>query len=166
MGFFMENLLINRFIEMSSMVANKNYVISLKEIDLILEKENFDFISIPSKHIKRYCTIDEKGIARSFIEADAAIAETGTVIILSKDEKIRLATSLAEELNVLLYESKILSTLDDAENLLTIAMEENSNYVAFITGASRTADIERVLTIGVHGPVRMNVYIVRDGGTL
>ena len=40
--------------------------------------------------------------------------------------------------------------------------EQENTYIAFITGASRTADIERVLTIGVHGPREMEIIIVED----
>ncbi len=41
-------------------------------------------------------------------------------------------------------------------------MHERSprNYVAYITGPSRTADIERVLTIGVHGPKELYILMV------
>jgi len=35
-----------------------------------------------------------------------------------------------------------------------------TNYISFITGPSRTADIERVLTIGVHGPERLIIVVV------
>ena len=38
------------------------------------------------------------------------------------------------------------------------------NYIAMITGPSRTADIERVLTIGVHGPKRLIIILVDDLG--
>jgi L-lactate dehydrogenase complex protein LldG len=50
-----------------------------------------------------------------------------------------------------------------AENTIS---RTNSGYIAMITGPSRTADIERVLTIGVHGPERLVIVFVDDlGGT-
>ena len=39
---------------------------------------------------------------------------------------------------------------------------EQTNYISFITGPSRTADIERVLTIGVHGPEKLIIVFVDD----
>lgn len=158
----MPDLNLSKFIEMSSLVGNKNILIKNDEIQNIIEKEDFDFIHLNSSNNYKECHIDEKGIEKSLIEASAAIAETGTIILKSKSEKIRLASSLAEELNILLYEKDIINSLEEAEFILSKEMAEDTNFIAFITGASRTADIERVLTIGVHGPVRMNIYIVQE----
>ncbi len=40
-----------------------------------------------------------------------------------------------------------------------------SGYISMITGPSRTADIERVLTIGVHGPSRLVIVFVDELGS-
>lgn len=45
------------------------------------------------------------------------------------------------------------------KDLDPILKTESSSYLAFITGASRTADIERVLAIGVHGPQELHILI-------
>ena len=52
--------------------------------------------------------------------------------------------------------------LADFNSVLERLQPEQINYIAFITGPSRTADIERVLTIGVHGPERLIVVVVDE----
>jgi len=71
----------------------------------------------------------------------------------------RLASSLPVIHVALLGTERILS---DKAALLTRIDPKKSRFIAFITGPSRTADIERVLTIGVHGPKRLIVLAVDE----
>jgi L-lactate dehydrogenase complex protein LldG len=50
----------------------------------------------------------------------------------------------------------------ELESELREGMKSAPRYVSFISGASRTADIERVLTIGVHGPQELHLLILDD----
>ncbi|ADR19619.1 LUD domain-containing protein [Calditerrivibrio nitroreducens] len=150
---------LERFLKYSSMVSNEHIFLSESQLNSYLKENQFNYINIPSLNLFRDCVIDEKGIESAIVEAEAGISETGTVVVMSEDEKLRLATSLCEELTVVLYTDKIFNNLEDIAPLLEANMRKESNYIAFITGASRTADIERVLTIGVHGPVRMKVIL-------
>src|SRR5690606_27604636 len=85
--------------------------------------------------------------------ANFALADTGSVVLESTDEAIRLATTLPERHFVLLDPRKILPDgLAAAPILRRFHQHSERNFLAYITGPSRTADIERVLTIGVHGP--------------
>jgi L-lactate dehydrogenase complex protein LldG len=78
------------------------------------------------------------------------LADTGSV--LEADEE--LFGSLLPEVHIAVLESKnILPSLPDAIDLV-----EGKNAV-FITGPSRTADIEMTLTIGVHGPKEVLVFV-------
>jgi L-lactate dehydrogenase complex protein LldG len=54
--------------------------------------------------------------------------------------------------------------LPDMPSLLSLVHPKDCAYLAMITGPSRTADIERVLTIGVHGPDRLIIIFVDELG--
>jgi L-lactate dehydrogenase complex protein LldG len=94
--------------------------------------------------------------------ADWGIAATGSLVLDSRSEDLRLATMLAETHIAVLPLSRLKLDSEALETDLVHLMESPPSYVAFITGASRTADIERVLTIGVHGPQELHVLILKD----
>ena len=90
--------------------------------------------------------------------AQAGIAETGTLVLDSARERHRLA-SLVPPVHIAIVEaSSIFLTL--AEALAFIRQNGDiSPAVTFITGPSRTADIELTLAIGVHGPQELFVIV-------
>ena len=157
--------LIQRFISSSELAGNENAVIPAAEVEKFVGKD-----TTGTRYVKAIRfgleslepDLDEKGIDEAIIEADYAIAETGTAVIDSTEEKLRLASCLAEKLTVLIEASRIKETFEDVIDFMDERSEQENTYIAFITGASRTADIERVLTIGVHGPREMQVIIVED----
>ncbi|MBL0224838.1 MAG: lactate utilization protein [Geobacteraceae bacterium] len=81
-----------------------------------------------------------------------ALADTGSLVQDSSAIEQRLVSSLSTIHIALVPTSGLLA---DMPTLLTRLHPKDSAYIAMITGASRTADIERVLTIGVHGPERL-----------
>lgn len=93
-------------------------------------------------------------------QADYALADTGTLVMFAEAGEGR-ALSLLPPIHIaVLEESRILAGLDEL-------MEREPNFPArssamvFTTGPSRTADIERTLTVGVHGPGELHVVIVQ-----
>ena len=94
--------------------------------------------------------------------ARAGLANTGTCIVQSTNEDVRLATMLPETSIILLHSADIIPDLEDSAPLLRELFSGDPAYIAFISGPSRTADIERVLTLGVHGPLWMHVLLVND----
>lgn len=91
--------------------------------------------------------------------AQAGIAETGTLILDSACERHRLVSLVPPVHIAIINASAIVATLADALTLLQ--QKEISPAITFITGPSRTADIELTLTIGVHGP--QELYVIVDG---
>lgn len=91
--------------------------------------------------------------------AQAAIAETGTLVLDSAEERHRLVSLVPPVHIAVVNASSIVDTLGDALTLLQ--KKEISPAITFITGPSRTADIELTLAIGVHGP--QELYVIVDG---
>jgi len=93
--------------------------------------------------------------------ARAGIAQTGSLLLDLTDPVGRSATALPPIHLVILKESAILPDLRAAAPLLGTALAATENaYLSLTTGPSRTADIERVLTIGVHGPKELHILIL------
>jgi L-lactate dehydrogenase complex protein LldF len=92
----------------------------------------------------------------------AGIADTGTLVIPAGEGQPLTASLLPEIHIAILPASKILPSLPDALQLNEV---RNSPSTVLVTGPSRTADIEMTLTIGVHGPKELHVFIVDDSQT-
>lgn len=99
------------------------------------------------------------GIEMAITRVDYGIAETGTFILNSNREDTRLASMLCETHVALLNPKNIFETALDAADALEKMISDPLSYTAFITGASRTADIERVLALGVHGPLELHIML-------
>jgi L-lactate dehydrogenase complex protein LldG len=94
--------------------------------------------------------------------AQWAVAETGTLILASRHERHRLSTLLPDLHIALIPASRLVATLGDAFARLTPDRGPDAATITFITGPSRTADIELELVVGVHGPKALHVVIVKD----
>ncbi|HZR99661.1 MAG TPA: lactate utilization protein [Chloroflexota bacterium] len=92
------------------------------------------------------------------------VAETGSVALAARATSDRLVGMLPPLHVVLLAQSQIVPDLDAAAARLRdwTAGGARQPYVSLVTGASRTSDIERVLTIGVHGPRVQHVLLLTD----
>ena len=88
----------------------------------------------------------------------AAIAETGTLVLDSTRERHRLVSLVPPVHIAIVRASQIYRTLGEVLSLIR-KDKEISPAVTFITGPSRTADIELTLAIGVHGPQELYVII-------
>lgn len=91
-----------------------------------------------------------------------ALAETGTLMLLSSPTT-HAATSLLPETHVALVPaSRIVRCMEDAWTLLRRERGTLPRQVAFVSGPSRTADIEMTLVLGIHGPYRVHIIILQD----
>lgn len=101
------------------------------------------------------------GVDLALSPAMFGIAETATVAVASDNEEMRLATMLAEVHVVILQASQLIATVEESDQQLDAVLQAGQpSYTAFITGPSRTADIERELSLGVHGPLELHIALV------
>ena len=102
------------------------------------------------KHVMAKCDL---GIT----EADFILPETGTIVLRSSSEKPR-AVSLLPRVHLAIITPAALR----ADMHHVFAEAKDSNYLVFITGPSRTADIELTVTLGVHGPKNLYVWMMAE----
>jgi len=102
--------------------------------------------------------VDTADIGISAVEF--GIAETGSVCMDGYAIEHRLVSMLPPLHIVFMNSSYIVPGVNEALEVLSKVF--NRGYISFITGPSRTADIERVLSIGVHGPCRFVIIAVDE----
>jgi L-lactate dehydrogenase complex protein LldG len=110
------------------------------------------------------CTIEE--LARfdaSVIAARYLIADTGTVVLITSSLQPRALTILPETIFIV---AKTSCVVPDLKTVLVQMCDEKlfnqPSSITLVTGPSRTADIEKTLVTGVHGPKRVIVLLVAD----
>ena len=92
--------------------------------------------------------------------AALGVAETGSMVTHG-DREQRQLPMLCDVQVILVRAVDMVPDLDTAATRIA-AMDPPPPHLSFITGASRTSDIERTLTIGVHGPSRVHVVVVTE----
>lgn len=105
-------------------------------------------------------TICEAGAG--IIGADAALATTGTLVLSTAPGRGRTPTILPPRLIVVITMDQLLPNVEAwlaRERASGMTNVRNSANVAFVTGPSRTGDIEMALVLGVHGPGEVHVIV-------
>ncbi|MFQ3550265.1 MAG: L-lactate dehydrogenase (quinone) large subunit LdhH [Armatimonadota bacterium] len=131
--------------------------------------ENLDsdvalLVEVARKQLRRYFIDADMGISG----ANILVAETGSLVIVANEGNDRLVTTLPDiHVAVVGYE-KLVPTMDDALSILKILSKSGTGqkqtaYISFITGPSRTTDIEKTLALGVHGPKEVHIIFVDNG---
>ncbi len=145
-----------------------------------LHKTKEEIADLLSRHLRKTIPPESKEIVKQtraamrklFFEADVgisganlAIAESGTLVIVSNEGNARLVTSLPPVHIALVTTEKFVETMEQAASLIKALTAASSGmkltaYVSFITGPSRTTDIEKEVIIGVHGPQKVHIIIL------
>ena len=103
----------------------------------------------------------EAGDTVSLTPCFAAIAETGTLMLISGAETPTTLNFLPDTHIVLVYADQVVATYEDGWDRLR-TNGRMPRAVNFITGPSRTGDIEQRIELGAHGPRRLHIVLVDD----
>lgn len=103
------------------------------------------------------------GIDMGLSTAELGVAASGTCMLNTDSEDVRLAGMIAEISVLLLNKSAIYPDLPSITQLVRERMAANTaTYTTLVTGPSRTADIEREPAVGVHGPLELHIILLED----
>ena len=102
--------------------------------------------------------------------ADYAIAETGSVVVLPRRGLSRLVSVVPPAHVAIVRPQDVIGTLDDLFALRRLEFYRGvganrgdlGSYMNFITGPSRTADIEQTIVVGVHGPKEVHLVMLEQ----
>ncbi|MCX7974050.1 MAG: LUD domain-containing protein [Candidatus Aminicenantes bacterium] len=148
-----------------------------------LHKTKEEIAALLSQHLGRPIPPVPKEITRAareylrplFFQADLgltganlAIAESGTLVIISNEGNARLVATLPPVHVAIVTVEKIVATMEQASTLIKALVASASgkritSYVSFITGPSSTTDIEKEPVIGVHGPEEVHIILLDNG---
>jgi L-lactate dehydrogenase complex protein LldG len=91
-------------------------------------------------------------------ECDALVAQTGSVLVTARSAGGRALSALPPHHVVLAKREQLVADLPDALALLKSKYgSDYPSFISFITGPSRTGDIERILVLGAHGPRQLTI---------
>lgn len=107
--------------------------------------------------------------AATLTPAFAAIAETGTLLMISGPDTPTTLNFLPDTHIVMLRADQVVATYEDGWDRLRAARplpRDLPRAVNFITGPSRTADIEQQIVLGMHGPRRLHIVLIAPRATV
>ena len=114
-------------------------------------------MTVYTDHIRLHAETVRGGVS----ENQYGIAELGTLVQAHDGVDERIIATATEFYVGIVRGSAIVEHYDDMFDLLS-GLPELPNFVGFMTGPSRTADIECVSTVGVHGPIYLTAVVVED----
>ena len=99
---------------------------------------------------------DRLGITGAF----CAIAETGTLVVVSGADTPTATTLLPDTHVAIVSANRIVDTMEDAFALIRKELGSVPRAINLISGPSRTGDIEQTIVLGAHGPFRVHILVV------
>lgn len=107
-----------------------------------------------------YCVDHLERCPAGITECDALVAQTGSVLMTSRSAGGRALSILPPHHIVLARRGQLVADLTAAYEVVRLKYAPHyPSLISFITGPSRTGDIERILVLGAHGPKRLTILV-------
>jgi L-lactate dehydrogenase complex protein LldG len=147
------------FSTMIESVGGKALVIDKKDLDKTIKElypdeeqisTNVDFCSLGNFDSNMQEDVHNlKDIDLAIVKGNFAVAENGAIWMKNEENRHRALYFIAQNIVIVIDEKDILNNMHEAYEKIEF---ENAGYGVFISGPSKTADIEQSLVIGAHGP--------------
>jgi len=147
------------FSTMIESVGGKALLIDKKDLDKTIKElypdekqiaSNVEFCSVGNFDANSCEDVHELGdIDLAVVKGNFAVAENGAIWMKNKDNRHRALYFIAQNIIIIIDEKDILNNMHEAYEKISF---DEKGYGVFISGPSKTADIEQSLVIGAHGP--------------
>ncbi len=161
-----KSLLVEHIGSERSCVLADDTLLADMDLAVALPAADCSLLSVTGKDLAQ----DNLQARRKYADADfgitvahAGLADSGAIVVSSSQKESRSVSLLPIEHVALLPASRILPSLSQAAALFTeLQSGEGSSAVTLIGGPSKTADIEKVLVTGIHGPAVFTIIVIDE----
>jgi len=157
------------FSTMIESVGGKALVIDKADLDKTIKElypdekqiaSNVEFCSLGNFEQNSFDDVhDLRDIDLAVVKGNFAIAENGAIWMKNESNRHRALYFIAQNIVIVIDEKEILDNMHEAYKRISF---EDSGYGVFISGPSKTADIEQSLVIGAHGPKSGYVIFIKS----
>ncbi len=167
---------VERFIEkIQAVSATVTHAAGMDEVSQAVAKHleahdlPFDIVVAPDPDLEEIPWSNRFGVERRAAVGDdrvsvtgdfAGIAETGTLVLLSGPESPTTLNFLPDDHIIVLKTERIVPHMEDVWVKLRKERKKMPRTLNFITGPSKTADVEQTIQEGAHGPRRLHVILI------
>ena len=135
-----------------------------KVIGRPLEPDIPNLVEVARQELRRCFVEAQMGITG----ANVAIAESGTLALVTNEGNGRLVSTLPRIHVAVVGIEKLVATMEEAVAIIKLLVrsatgQRLTSYTTFITGPSRTSDIEKTSVLGVHGPQELHIVLLDNG---
>ena len=162
----------NKFEKFSTMiesVGGKALLIDKKDLDSTIKElykdekqiaSNVEGFTLGNFHANEQKDAHNlKNIDLAVVKGNFAVAENGAIWMKDEENRHRSLYFIAQNIVIVIDEKDIVSNMHEAYSKISF---DNSGYGVFISGPSKTADIEQSLVIGAHGPKTGYVIFIKS----